>query len=59
MENMEKITPEPFNPFDPFERASEIEKIVMNGPITYMLGFRYSAKSLGLSIENISRTLNE
>ena len=47
MENMEKITPEPFNPFDPFERASEIEKIVMDGPINLHAGVQVFCEKFG------------
>jgi predicted metallo-beta-lactamase superfamily hydrolase len=33
--------------------------LILDGPMTYMLGFRYSAKSLALSIENINRIIRE
>ncbi len=32
--------------------------VVIDGPMTYMLGFRYSADSLNRSIENVSRILD-
>jgi predicted metallo-beta-lactamase superfamily hydrolase len=35
------------------------ELLILDGPMTYMLGFRYSQKSLTLSIENINRILTE
>jgi len=33
--------------------------LILDGPMTYMLGFRYSRESLALSIENINRIINE
>ena len=33
--------------------------VVLDGPMTYMLGFRYSKKSLDLSIENMIRIIAE
>jgi hypothetical protein len=33
--------------------------LILDGPMTYMLGFRYSRKSLALSIENINRIIKE
>jgi hypothetical protein len=33
--------------------------LILDGPMTYMLGFRYSQKSLELSIENINRIITE
>jgi len=33
--------------------------VILDGPMTYMLGFRYSRKSLELSIENITRILRQ
>ncbi len=33
--------------------------VILDGPMTYMLGFRYSNKSLTLSIANIKRILSE
>lgn len=33
--------------------------LILDGPMTYMLGFRYSQKSLGLSIGNINRIITE
>jgi predicted metallo-beta-lactamase superfamily hydrolase len=33
--------------------------LILDGPMTYMLGFRYSKKSLALSIENINRIIKE
>ncbi len=33
--------------------------VVLDGPMTYMLGFRYSKKSLELSIENMIRIITE
>jgi predicted metallo-beta-lactamase superfamily hydrolase len=33
--------------------------VILDGPMTYMLGFRYSYKSLALSIANIKRILSE
>jgi len=33
--------------------------LILDGPMTYMLGFRYSQKSLALSIENINRIITE
>lgn len=33
--------------------------LILDGPMTYMLGFRYSRKSLALSIENINRIITE
>jgi len=33
--------------------------VILDGPMTYMLGFRYSNKSLALSIANIKRILSE
>ncbi len=33
--------------------------VILDGPMTYMLGFRYSQKSLALSIENINRIITE
>ena len=33
--------------------------LILDGPMTYMLGFRYSMKSLALSIENINRIITE
>jgi Predicted hydrolase (metallo-beta-lactamase superfamily) len=32
--------------------------VIVDGPMTYMLGFRYSRKSLALAIANIKRILN-
>lgn len=37
----------------------EPDILILDGPMTYMLGFRYSMKSLALSIENINRILKE
>ncbi len=33
--------------------------LILDGPMTYMLGFRYSRKSLAFSIENINRIIKE
>lgn len=33
--------------------------LILDGPMTYMLGFRYSQKSLELAIENINRIIAE
>ena len=33
--------------------------VILDGPMTYMLGFRYSKQSLALSIENMKRILKE
>ena len=33
--------------------------VVLDGPVTYMLGFRYWKKSLELSIENMMRIITE
>ena len=33
--------------------------LILDGPMTYMLGFRYSQKSLALAIENINRIIVE
>ncbi len=33
--------------------------VILDGPMTYMLGFRYSRKSLALSIENMKRIIKE
>ena len=33
--------------------------LILDGPMTYMLGFRYSQKSLALAIENINRIIME
>ena len=33
--------------------------VILDGPMTYMLGFRYSKKSLELSIENMKRIITE
>jgi len=33
--------------------------VILDGPMTYMLGFRYSKKSLELSIENMIRIITE
>jgi len=33
--------------------------VILDGPMTYMLGFRYSKKSLDLSIENMIRIITE
>lgn len=33
--------------------------VILDGPMTYMLGFRYSKKSLELSVENIIRIISE
>ena len=33
--------------------------VILDGPMTYMLGFRYSMTSLALSIENINRIIKE
>jgi predicted metallo-beta-lactamase superfamily hydrolase len=33
--------------------------LILDGPMTYMLGFRYSRQSLALSIENINRIIKE
>lgn len=33
--------------------------LIVDGPMTYMLGFRYSRKSLELSVENINRIIRE
>jgi predicted metallo-beta-lactamase superfamily hydrolase len=33
--------------------------VIVDGPMTYMLGFRYSRKSLALSIENMNRIIKE
>ena len=33
--------------------------LILDGPMTYMLGFRYSNKSLALAIENINRIITE
>jgi predicted metallo-beta-lactamase superfamily hydrolase len=33
--------------------------VILDGPMTYMLGFRYSRKSLALSIENMNRIIKE
>jgi len=33
--------------------------LILDGPMTYMLGFRYSQKSLELAIENINRIITE
>jgi len=33
--------------------------VILDGPMTYMLGFRYSRKSLALSVENINRIIKE
>ncbi|MHC1635802.1 MAG: MBL fold metallo-hydrolase [Candidatus Methanospirareceae archaeon] len=33
--------------------------VILDGPMTYMLGFRYSRKSLQMSIENMKRMIGE
>jgi len=33
--------------------------VILDGPMTYMLGFRYSRKSLALAIENMNRIIKE
>jgi predicted metallo-beta-lactamase superfamily hydrolase len=33
--------------------------VIVDGPMTYMLGFRYSRRSLALSIENIKQIIKE
>jgi hypothetical protein len=33
--------------------------VILDGPMTYMLGYRYAKKSLELSIENINRIIKE
>lgn len=33
--------------------------LILDGPMTYMLGFRYSRKSLALAIENMNRIIKE
>jgi len=33
--------------------------VILDGPMTYMLGFRYSRKSLALSVENMNRIIKE
>jgi predicted metallo-beta-lactamase superfamily hydrolase len=33
--------------------------VIVDGPMTYMLGFRYSRKSLALAIENMNRLIKE
>jgi len=33
--------------------------VILDGPMTYMLGFRYSRKSLALSIENMKKIIEE
>lgn len=33
--------------------------VILDGPMTYMLGFRYSRKSLALSVENMDRIIKE
>ncbi|MCD6456453.1 MAG: hypothetical protein J7K81_06665 [Methanophagales archaeon] len=33
--------------------------VILDGPMTYMLGFRYSGKSLALSIENMKKIIKE
>lgn len=35
------------------------DRLILDGPMTYMLGFRYSRESLALSIENINRIITE
>lgn len=33
--------------------------VILDGPLSYMLGYRYSKKSLEISIENMKRMINE
>ncbi len=35
------------------------ELVILDGPMTYMLGFRYSKKSLALSVKNMCRMIDE
>jgi predicted metallo-beta-lactamase superfamily hydrolase len=42
-----------------FVLEEDPDLLILDGPMTYMLGFRYSAKSLALSIENINRIIRE
>jgi predicted metallo-beta-lactamase superfamily hydrolase len=42
-----------------FILEKDTDILILDGPMTYMLGFRYSAKSLALSIENINRIIRE
>lgn len=42
-----------------FVLREDPDLLILDGPMTYMLGFRYSRKSLALSIEHINRILME
>ena len=40
-----------------FVLSERPELVILDGPMTYMLGFRYSARSLQASVENMIRML--